>query len=73
MVGQDALNQAETFLKETGFDAIILTKLDTDAKGGSLLSIVMSMKKPVLFLCTGQGMDDIVRFDPEWYLQKIFS
>ncbi|QRF75577.1 Signal recognition particle 54 kDa protein [Thermoplasmatales archaeon] len=73
MVGQDVLNQAETFLKEIGFDAIILTKLDTDAKGGSLLSIVISMKKPVLFLCTGQGMDDIVRFDPDWYLEKIFS
>ncbi|OWP56413.1 MAG: signal recognition particle-docking protein FtsY [Thermoplasmatales archaeon B_DKE] len=73
MVGQDVLNQAETFLKEIGFDAIILTKLDTDAKGGSLLSIVISMKKPVLFLCTGQGMDDIVRFDPDWYLDKIFS
>jgi fused signal recognition particle receptor len=73
MVGQDALNQAETFLKETGFDAIILTKLDTDAKGGSLLSIVTSMNKPVMFLCTGQEMDDILRFDPEWYLDKIFS
>lgn len=73
MVGQDVLNQAETFLKETGFDAIILTKLDTDAKGGSLLSIVTSMNKPVMFLCTGQGMDDIVKFDPDWYLDKVFS
>ncbi|MEM0155779.1 MAG: signal recognition particle-docking protein FtsY [Thermoplasmataceae archaeon] len=73
MVGQDALNQAETFLKETGFDAIILTKLDTDAKGGSLLSIVSSMNKPVMFLCTGQEMGSIIRFDPEWYLDKIFS
>ncbi|WP_393970968.1 signal recognition particle-docking protein FtsY [Oxyplasma meridianum] len=71
MIGQDAYNQAEVFMNEIKFDAVILTKLDTDARGGAVLTIVHQLKKPVLFLGTGQGFDDLIKFDPKWYIGKI--
>ncbi len=69
--GQDALIQARTFLESVSFDAVIITKLDTDAKGGSVLSIYHDIGKPVIFACTGQGFGDIMPFDPEWYINKV--
>ncbi|MHB8560493.1 MAG: signal recognition particle-docking protein FtsY [Thermoplasmataceae archaeon] len=71
MIGQDAYNQAEVFMNEIKFDSVVLTKLDTDARGGAVLTIVHQLKKPVLFLGTGQGFDDLIKFDPEWYIGKI--
>jgi len=71
MIGQDAYNQAEVFMNEIKFDSVVLTKLDTDARGGAVLTIVHQLKKPVLFLGTGQGFDDLIKFDPEWYIDKI--
>lgn len=71
MIGQDAVHQAETFLKETPFDGIVLTKLDTDARGGAILTIAMEMQKPIYFVGVGQEMDDIIPFDVDWYLDKI--
>ncbi len=69
--GQDALIQARAFLESVSFDAVIVTKLDTDAKGGSVLSIYHDTGKPVIFACTGQGFGDIMPFDPEWYISKV--
>lgn len=71
MIGQDAVQQADTFLKETPFDGIVLTKLDTDARGGALLTITMEMGKPIFFIGVGQEMDDVMKFDPDWYLDKM--
>lgn len=71
MIGQDAYNQAEVFMNEIKFDSVVLTKLDTDARGGAVLTIVHQLKKPVLFLGTGQGFDDLIKFDPKWYIDKI--
>lgn len=71
MIGQDAVHQAETFNKETPFDAVILTKLDTDARGGAILTISDQLKKPILFVGTGQEMGDIQPFDYKWYLERI--
>ncbi|AKA48667.1 cell division protein FtsY [uncultured archaeon] len=71
MIGQDAVHQAETFMKETPFDGIILTKLDTDARGGAIITIALELEKPIYFVGIGQKMDDIIPFDVEWYLDKI--
>lgn len=71
MIGQDAVHQAETFMKETSFDGIILTKLDTDARGGAILTVAVEMQKPILFVGVGQDMDDLLKFDVNWYLDKI--
>ncbi|MCL4306900.1 MAG: signal recognition particle-docking protein FtsY [Candidatus Thermoplasmatota archaeon] len=71
MIGQDAVYQAETFMKETSFDCIVLTKLDTDARGGAIITIADQLRKPVLFLGVGQGMDDIMEFSTEWYMDRV--
>ncbi|MCL5881848.1 MAG: signal recognition particle-docking protein FtsY [Candidatus Thermoplasmatota archaeon] len=71
MIGQDAVYQAETFMKETSFDCVVLTKLDTDARGGAIITIADQLRKPVLFLGVGQGMDDIMEFSTEWYLDRV--
>jgi fused signal recognition particle receptor len=73
MIGQDVIEQATTFSREISYDGIIVTKLDTDAKGGSIISISAGIKKPILFVGIGQDMEDLIPFDVEWYLNKIFS
>lgn len=73
MVGQDAVFQADTFLKEIAFDGVILTKLDTDAKGGAIISISSLLKKPILFVGVGQGIEDILQFTPQWFIDRIFG
>ena len=73
MIGQDVIDQATTFSSEINYDGVIVTKLDTDAKGGSIISISAGIKKPILFIGIGQDMDDIMPFDVDWYLNKIFS
>jgi fused signal recognition particle receptor len=73
MVGQDAVFQAETFLKEVNFDGVILTKLDTDAKGGAIISIASLLKKPVLYVGIGQEKGDLKKFDTGYFLDRIFG
>lgn len=71
LTGQDAIYQAETFSKEISYDSVILTKLDTDAKGGSVITIAHQLKKPILFVGTGQKMEDILPFTADWYAEKL--
>lgn len=66
IAGQTALMQAESFNKYTNFNAFVLTKTDVDEKGGTLLSISLGLKKPVLFLGVGQEYKDIAFFDKEF-------
>lgn len=73
LTGQDAIYQAETFSEEISYDSVIITKLDTDAKGGSVISIAHKLKKPILFVGTGQNMDDIRPFSSAWYSEKLFG
>ncbi len=73
LAGNDAIEQAKVFDQAVGIDAIILTKIDTDAKGGAALSIAHTINKPIAFVCNGQEYDDIVKFDTEWMIQRLFS
>ena len=73
LAGNDAIEQAVAFDKAVGIDAVILTKIDTDAKGGAALSIASSIGKPIAFLSTGQGYEDIIKFDSKWMLDRLFS
>lgn len=73
LAGNDAIEQARTFEKEIGIDVVILTKIDADAKGGAALSIAHSIKKPIAFLSTGQGYDDIIKFDSQWMVDRLFD
>lgn len=73
LAGNDAINQAKQFNDEIGIDGIILSKIDTDAKGGSAISIALILKKPILFLGTGQNYEDLIEFDPMWIVNHIFN
>jgi len=73
LAGNDAIEQAKVFDGAIGIDAIILTKIDTDAKGGAALSIAHTIGKPIAFVCDGQEYDDLQPFDSEWMLERLFS
>ena len=73
LAGNDAIEQARVFDKAIGIDTIILTKIDTDAKGGAALSIAHTINKPIAFVCNGQEYGDIVKFDTEWMIQRLFG
>ena len=73
LAGNDAIEQAIAFDKAVGIDAVILTKIDTDAKGGAALSIANAIGKPIAFLSTGQEYEDIIKFDSKWMLDRLFS
>ncbi len=73
LIGNDAVTQAEEFSKCVGIDATILTKVDADAKGGSALSVTHVTHKPILFIGTGQGYDDLEEFNPERFVQMILK
>ncbi|HEU13220.1 MAG: signal recognition particle-docking protein FtsY [Thermoplasmata archaeon] len=73
LAGNDIINQARTFNESVGFDSIILCKVDADAKGGSAISLSFELKKPIIYVGTGQGYDDLVKFDPSFILERIFS
>ncbi len=73
LAGNDALIQAKEFKNNVGIDANILTKLDADAKGGAALSISFETKKPILFVGTGQGYDDLKPFDKNYFISNILE
>ncbi len=65
VAGNDAVIRAEEFDKTVGADGIVLTKADMDPKGGAAISIAHTIGKPLVFLGTGQGYDDLALFTPE--------
>ncbi|MGA7476259.1 MAG: signal recognition particle-docking protein FtsY [Thermoplasmata archaeon] len=71
--GNDVIEQAKLFDIAVGIDGLVLTKLDADAKGGAALSATYVTKKPILFVGTGQGYADLVPFDPDWMLRRLFT
>ncbi len=73
LAGNDAVEQARAFDDAIGVDAIILTKIDADSKGGAALSIAHTIGKPIAFVCNGQEYGDIVKFNAEWMLDRLFS
>ena len=73
LAGNDAVEQAKRFNEVVGIDGVILTKIDTDAKGGSALSVAYTIGKPLLFIGVGQGYEDQIPFDPQWMIENIFG
>ncbi len=73
LAGNDAVEQARAFDAAIGIDAIILTKIDADSKGGAALSIAHTIGKPIAFVCNGQEYGDIIKFDSEWMLSRLFD
>jgi fused signal recognition particle receptor len=71
LTGNDAVSQAKLFNEYTGFEGVILTKTDADSKGGSAISIAYITKRPILFMGTGQGYQDIREFDYKAFLDEL--
>lgn len=73
LAGNDAVDQAKMFQEIMKFDGAVLTKMDTDAKGGAGLSIAFATGRPIVFAGTGQGYDDLLQFEPNWLLDQLFE
>lgn len=73
MMGQDALRTARAFETGVGFDGVVLTKLDGDARGGAALSIAEVTKKPILFASSGEKLEDFDYFYPERMASRILG
>ena len=73
MIGQDAIRTAQAFDSGVGFDAVVLTKLDGDAKGGAALSIAESTKKPILFASSGEKLSEFDYFYPDRMASRILG
>jgi signal recognition particle subunit SRP54 len=73
MIGQDAVRTAQAFEAGVGFDAVVLTKLDGDAKGGAALSIAEVTGKPILFVSNGEKLSDFDYFYPDRMASRILG
>ena len=73
MVGQDAVRTAQAFQEGVGFDGVVLTKLDGDARGGAALSILAKTGKPILFSSTGEKVEDFDIFYPDRMASRILG
>ena len=73
MIGQDAVRTAQAFLNGVGFDGVVLTKLDGDARGGAALSITALTGRPIMFASTGEKIADFDIFYPERMASRILG
>jgi len=71
--GQNALVQARKFKESVGVSGVILSKLDSTARGGMIFAIGEELDLPVRFIGTGEGIDDLAEFDPEAFVDGLFD
>jgi len=72
-LGQNSIQQARVFTKEIGINGLILTKFDGTSKGGAIIPICNELNLPVLYLGIGEGLDDIVEFEPQLFVDTLFE
>ena len=72
-VGQNGLAQAREFMAVAGVNGIVLTKLDGTAKGGIAVAIANDLKLPIRYVGVGEGIDDLIPFSPEEYVEALFQ
>jgi signal recognition particle subunit SRP54 len=73
MTGQEAVNVATSFDEVVGLDGIVLTKIDGDARGGAALSVKEVVGKPILFVGTGEKIEDFEPFHPDRMASRILG
>ena len=73
MIGQDAVNTANAFAEGVGFDGVVLTKLDGDARGGAALSIARVTGSPIMFASNGEALKDFDVFHPDRMASRILG
>ena len=72
-MGQNAVNQAKEFNRSADLTGLVLTKLDGTAKGGIVFSIKGELGVPVKFICVGEHIDDLERFDAKQFVDALFE
>ena len=72
-VGQNGLTQAREFTSVAGVNGIVLTKLDGTAKGGVAVAIANDLKLPIRYVGVGEGIEDLVRFSADEYVDGLFE
>lgn len=72
-LGQNSIQQAKVFTAAITINSLILTKFDGTAKGGAIIPICNELKLPVLYLGIGEGVDDIVEFEPHAFVEALFA
>ncbi len=73
MIGQDAVNVAKAFADGVGFDGVVLSKLDGDARGGAALSVREVTGKPIKFASVGEKLDEFEAFHPDRMASRILG
>jgi fused signal recognition particle receptor len=73
IAGNDAVERAKMFNDAVPFHGSVLTKADADSKGGAAISISYTTGKPILFLGVGQTYKDLVKFEPQWLIDRLFE
>jgi signal recognition particle subunit SRP54 len=73
MIGQDAVATAKAFQAGVDFTAVVLTKLDGDARGGAALSVASVTGRPIIFASTGESLDDFEPFYPDRMASRILD
>ncbi|HIE05644.1 MAG TPA: signal recognition particle-docking protein FtsY [bacterium (Candidatus Stahlbacteria)] len=71
--GQNGIIQAERFMEAIGIDAVIIAKMDGTAKGGIAIAIADRLKIPIEFIGVGEGIEDLLPFDPVRFIEAIFT
>lgn len=71
--GQNGLEQARKFTETSAVNGIILTKLDGTAKGGVIVAISRELNLPIRYVGVGEGIDDLLPFDPEQFVASLFD
>lgn len=71
--GQNAIEQAKKFQEASGVTGVIVTKLDSTAKGGMVFSIFNDLNLPVHYMGLGEGIHDLVLFNPEFFVDSLFG
>jgi fused signal recognition particle receptor len=73
LTGNDVVAQAESFSAGVGIDGIVMTKMDVNEKGGSIISACHASGKPVLYIGTGQEYKDLQKFEPEKFIDGLLG
>jgi fused signal recognition particle receptor len=73
MLGQNSLTQARLFHESTTVDGIILTKMDSTAKGGIIFAIAQELKIPIAYISYGEQEDQISLFNPQNYVDTLLN
>jgi fused signal recognition particle receptor len=71
--GQNAISQARLFNEATKLSGVVVTKLDSTAKGGVLVAIVDALTVPIKFIGIGEGIDELRPFEPAAFIDALFE